>query len=237
MGIYGRVQKFGRIPTIGSSDTDEDLWDGEGAYPFLSTAAEMTISSSSADDDAAGTGALTVRWFYLDADWNIQSVDITTNGQTAASTTITCIRIFRGYVLTAGSGGTNAGDLWAGTGALTNGVPAVKHAGIKVGMGQTLMAIFSIPVDAVGGGQITRWYGTCGAGQSAYATIALQTREYGEAWRTRRVSGIGEGGWMTDEITWGVTVGTKADIRIRALTNGVNSSTIEAGFDLELLDA
>lgn len=235
---HTKLQKFGRIPDIDAAETNEDVWDGEGAYSFLGTATALTISSASTDDTAAGTGARTIRVFYLDANYNEQTADITMNGQSAAATTITALRVYRAYVLTAGSGGVNAGNIWIGSGTITTGVPANKYAAILAGNGQTLMAIYTIPEQVASGanvasGILRRWYATIGAGQSARASVALQTRSNGGAWRTRRVCGVGEGGWMEDE-TW-IELDTKTDIRVRVLLNGVNNSTIEAGFDVALL--
>lgn len=236
MGTYGYVQKFGRIPDIDAGGTNEDVWDGEGAYSFLSSATALKISSSSTDDAAAGTGARTVRVIGLDSNWNEVSQDVTLNGQTGVSLSTSLIRVYRAYVLTVGTGGVNAGNIWVGTGDITTGVPANKYAGIMAGMGQTLMAVYTVPADAAGGATIWRWYATVGAVTAAFAVVALQTREYGGSWRTRRVAGIAEGGGLDESLLYGVTVGPKCDIRVRAISNGANNSTIEAGFDLELLD-
>ncbi len=231
--LYGYVNKFGRIPDMDSADTDEDVWDGEGAYPFLAAATELTISSSSTDDDAAGTGALTIRVYYLDSSWVEQTADITMNGQSAASTTITAWRVYRAYVLTAGTGSVNAGNIWVGSGSLTAGVPANKYAGILANRGQTLMAIYTIPLQATGGGKIYRWYVSSSASIVSYGTVALETREFGAAWRTRRIQGIGPSSFISE--TTSISVASKADIRVRVLTISADNSSISAGFDIELL--
>ena len=247
---YGFVQKFGRTPDMDTAQTNEEVWDGTGVYGgFLAAAAAMTISSSSTADDGtptAGTGALTVRVIGLNASFNEISQDVTLNGQTGVAIPTSLIRVYRAYVLTVGTGGVNAGDIWIGTGDITTGVPAVKHAGILTGQGQTLMAVYTIPADiGKGGAKILRWYASVGAVQSARASLALQTREFGQGWRTRRTIGIGEGGTFNEWIAvpdpenpgnWlmGIDVSAKCDIRVRVLLNGVNNSTIEAGFDLEL---
>ena len=235
---WGTVQKFGRLPDIDAAQTNEDVWDGEGAYTFPAAATAMKISSSSTNDDGApvGTGALTMRVYGLNAAWEEVIQDVTLNGQTGVTIPTSLIRVYRAYVLTAGTGGVNAGDIWIGTGDITTGVPAVKYAGIKTGMGQTLMAIYTVPAGPVTSAKLTRWYATVGAGQAAYATVALQTREYGASWRSRRVCGIGEGGWMSDTLLYGITVQPKCDIRVRVIVNGVNNSAIDAGFDVELND-
>ena len=234
MGTWGYVQKFGRLPDMDAADTNEDIWDGEGAYVFPSAATAMKISSSSTAD--VTTGAMTVRVVGLNANWEEITQDVTLNGQTGVTIPTALIRVYRAYILTVGTGEINAGDIWIGTGDITTGVPAVKYAGIKALRGQTLMAIYTIPAGPVKSATILSWYATCGAGQAAYASVALQTREYGYGWRTRRTCGIGEGGWMDDHMRFGIDVSTKCDIRIRVLTNGVNNSVISGGFDLELKD-
>ena len=237
--IWGYVNKFGRIPDIDGGDTNEDIWDGTGAYAFPSTATAMKISSSSTDDDGtptAGTGALTVRVIGLDANWLEVEQDVTLNGQAGVSIPTSLIRVYRAYVLTAGTGEVNAGDIWIGTGTITNGVPAVKYAGILTGLGQTLMAIYTIP-NHVSSARITRWYGACGAVAASFGELALQVKENGGAWRTRRMAGIAEGGGFDETMNnGGITVSPKADIRVRAITNGANNTAIQAGFDLELLN-
>lgn len=240
--IYSPLQKFGYLPDIDAAETDEDIWDGTGAYSWPAAAATMKISSSSVADTSAGTGAQTVRVYGLNSDWEEIIVDMTLNGQTGVTIGTDLIRVHRAYALTVGSGDVNAGDVWIGTGAITAGVPAVKYAGISEGMGQTLMAIYTIPValpdeTKLNGGQIVRWYATIGAAKAAYATVALQTRENGGSWRTRRANGIGEGGWFSEELSFGINLGTKADVRIRVLFNGVLNSKISAGFDIALRQA
>ena len=111
--IWGYVNKFGRTPDMDAADSNEDVWDGTGAYPHIAAAAAMTISSSSTDDDGApvGTGALTVRVIGLDTNWLEVSQDVTLNGQTGVALPTSLIRVYRAYVLTVGTGGVNAGDI------------------------------------------------------------------------------------------------------------------------------
>lgn len=232
--VWGYVQKFGRTPDIDAAGGNEEVWDGESAYTYITAAAAMKISSTDAKDTSAGVGARTVRVFGLDTNWQEVSQDVTMNGVTGVSIPTSLIRVYRAYILTVGSEEDNAGDIWIGTGTITDGVPAVKHAGIKAGMGQTLMAVYTVPNGPPTSAKITRWYANCGAGQAAYATVALQTREAGFGWRSRRVAGIGEGGGLDEVLTNGITVDPKCDIRVRVMHNGVNNSSIQAGFDLEL---
>lgn len=242
--LYGIVKKFGRTPDIDGADANEEIWDGTGAYAgFLATATAMTISSSSANDTAAGTGARTVTVIGLDANWRQVSQTVTLNGQTGVAIPTSLIRVFRAFVVTAGSGGVNAGDIWVGSGDITTGVPANKYAGILTGLGQTLMAVYSVPAQATGGAVIVDWYADIGGATATFASIALQVREFGGAWQTKSIRYARDGHSIQENMTWldedgdrrgGVSVGTKADIRLIVVLNGAANTQISGGFDLEL---
>jgi len=135
--------KFGNNPDINGSL--ETIWSHGGLYVYPTSAIQMKVSSSSADDTALGTGARTVSVQGLDQDYNEVAETVTLTGQTAVLTTTTFIRVFRAFVITAGSGGTAAGTIYVGTGTVTAGVPATVYADIPVGENQTLMAIWTVP--------------------------------------------------------------------------------------------
>lgn len=135
--------KFGANPDI--NGTEETIWSQGGAYAYPSAATVMKVSSSSTNDAAAGTGARTVAVYGLDADYNEINEIVSLNGQTAVNTTKTYIRVFRAFVVTAGSGGTAAGTIYVGTGVVTLGVPATVYASIPLGDNQTTMALWTVP--------------------------------------------------------------------------------------------
>jgi len=138
------VFKFGYNDVVGS--TEETVWSQGGLYSYPASATVMTVSSSSASDTAAGTGARTVRVYGLDADYNEIDELITLNGQTAVNTTKSYLRTFRMIVQTAGSGGVNAGIIYMGTGTVTAGVPANKYALVDgFGDNQTMMLVYTVP--------------------------------------------------------------------------------------------
>ncbi len=109
-------------------------------FSSFGAAAKLQVSSSSTDDDGApvGTGALTLRIVGLDASYNLASEDIILNGRTAVETVATFLRVFAAYVLTAGTGLVNAGDIYVyktGT-AITDGVPnALTTTWVKIPAG------------------------------------------------------------------------------------------------------
>lgn len=121
------------------------IWDVNQAKPYITTAAVMKISSGSANDAAAGTGARTVLVSGLDATYTPISETVTLNGQTAVNTTKSYLRVSSIRVLTAGSGGANAGALYAGTGDITTGVPAVVHEIVPIGFNLSQTAAYTVP--------------------------------------------------------------------------------------------
>jgi hypothetical protein len=135
--------KFGINGDVGTSV--ETVWAQGGTYVYPTAATVMKISSSSADDAAAGTGARTIAIFGLDANYNEISETVILNGQTAVNTGNSYLRISRMYVVTAGSGATAAGTIYAGTGTVTAGVPATVYGMITLTANQTQMAFWTVP--------------------------------------------------------------------------------------------
>lgn len=135
--------KFGNNSDINGSL--ETVWSQGGLYSYPAAAIQMKVSSSSADDAALGTGARTVFIYGLDANYNEITEVVTLNGQTEVLTANSYLRVSRAYVVTAGSGGTAAGDIYIGTGVVTLGVPATVYAVISLGENQTTMAVWTVP--------------------------------------------------------------------------------------------
>jgi hypothetical protein len=135
--------KFGNNSDI--NGTLETIWSQGGIYAYPAAATVMKVSSSDANDDAAGTGARTVTVSGLDANYNEVSETVELDGQTEVLTTTQFIRVNRAFVVTAGSGGTAAGTIYVGTGTVTAGVPATIYAVITLGDNQTTMAVWTVP--------------------------------------------------------------------------------------------
>ena len=139
------VRKFGHNLAVGTSL--EDLWSEGGAYAYLSVATVLKISSADANDTLAGTGARTVQIYGLDSAHLEIDETIILNGQTEVNSVNTYLRIYRMVIRTAGSGGANASIVYAGTGTVTAGVPAVVYSSIDAGLNQTLGAMYTVPAN------------------------------------------------------------------------------------------
>jgi hypothetical protein len=140
---------FGYNPDI-DSGTEETIWTYGGLYSHLAEPTILKISSGSTNDTAAGTGARTVYILGINGDGSEVAETVTLNGQTAVNTTYTYTEIQRMVVMTVGSGGVNAGQIYAGTGTVTTGVPANVYGHIAVGENQSLMGHFTVPAGYTG---------------------------------------------------------------------------------------
>ena len=139
----GRASGHTRVAAYGFNGAPAagaDVWVGQGAYPFQTTAQALEIISSSANDTAAGTGARTVMVQGLDANFNPIQETVTLNGTSAVALVNSYLRVNNVQVATAGSGNTNAGTLTlrlAGAGA--------SQAVMTAGIGYAKQAIYTVP--------------------------------------------------------------------------------------------
>lgn len=140
---HRNVTVFGFNPDVDSAQVS--VWPLPSLITFPATALQMTVSSSSADDTSAGTGARTIVVEGLDANYNEVTETVTMNGQTAVTMTNALLRVNYAYVATAGSGNSAAGDIHIGTGTVTAGVPATVYDIIKFDYNVTTTGSFTIP--------------------------------------------------------------------------------------------
>jgi len=135
LALRGKIPGVSRVVISGyNSDVDiatapEDLFPAieSTTIPRVTVAESWEIVSASANDAAAGTGARTVSITTVNGSYGAFTQTVTLNGTTPVAMTGTHIAINGALVVTAGSGGTNAGQLTirvAGAGAARGYVPA-----------------------------------------------------------------------------------------------------------------
>lgn len=125
-----------------------DVWKQNIVRTDPTTAVQLGMSSGNAADAAAGTGARTVKVVGLDANYRVIDETFTLNGQTKVVGTKYFLRVNYAEVLTAGSGGVNAGEVYIfdQSDTVTAGVPqtTTKIFGrIQAGYNQTQMAMYT----------------------------------------------------------------------------------------------
>jgi hypothetical protein len=126
------------------------VWPMPSIQPHPASPVQMTVSSSNANDTAAGTGARTVVVEGLDANHNEVTEVVTMNGQTAVTMSTAMLHVNSAYVATAGSLNSAAGDIHIGTGALTAGVPATTYNIIKYNYNITTTGCYTTPAGHTG---------------------------------------------------------------------------------------
>lgn len=220
-GLY----KFGFHPSVGN--TEVTISDNGSDYDALTEASVIKVSSSNTNDTSDGTGARTVLVSGLDGDYNEIEETVTLNGQTAVNTTNSYLRIFRAKVLTAGTGGENAGDIHMGTGAVSSGVPATSIAKISTGENQTLMAVWTVPAGYTG--YLYQVDFSSNIQGSVYLTARVKCREYGGVYQTKE-----KGTFTTDALKFDLelpqVIPEKSDCKLTCIasanTHGVSGSFI-----------
>lgn len=124
---------------------------GTNGFTFDQSAISATpavvgvASTDNVNDNAAGTGALTVRVIGLDSSGDAATEDVTMTGQTAVNTVATFSAVFQLLTLTTGSNNANTGTLYCGTGVFTSGIPAVRMLSMEVGYNISLSGYYVVP--------------------------------------------------------------------------------------------
>jgi hypothetical protein len=223
------VNKFGRNPDIQTGSVPEEIWGVGGAYTgFPQGAAEaVRVTSTSAADAAAGTGARSVFVEGLDASWNRQSEVIATSGLTPAVSANLYRRVNRAYALGVGSGGVNAGDLTVQHNVTTANI----FARILAGFGQSKQAVYTIPAGFTGylrslGASILGVTGT-----ARFIEAALWTRTNGFSTRLRYPFAVSNQVGDSREFHGGIPFPAETDIAIR-VTNASATVDVTGYFDI-----
>ena len=227
------IFKFGNNTSVG--DTLETVWAEGGLYSYLTSASVLKVSSSSTADTSAGTGARTVQLFGLDTNYDEINETVTLNGQTAVNTTKEYLRINRMIVRSAGTGGANAGVIYAGTGTVTTGVPANVYASINgvTGANQSLMSLWTVPAGYTA--YILQYDISNGTTSNtpAVCKLVLAVRPYGEVFQSKDVKSLTTGMHVEETFSIPLKVEEKSDIEVRAISSSNSVSfDISAAFEI-----
>jgi len=233
------IHKFGRNSDVDTGTLPEDIWSQGGVWVPPTTARIHDIVSTDAADAAAGTGARTILVFGLNASFAEQSETVTMNGVTPVATANAYTRIYRMYLLTAGSSHINAGVITA-----TAQTDATVTAAIELAEGQTQMAIFTVPAGKTAymtqyHASIIRQGATAGAMADVYLYSAgpVDTTDY--AIRARHNVGVGVtgAGDIRHEFDPPRKFTEKTDLWLRVNYVSDNNTHVTGGFDLVLEDS
>jgi len=224
------VSKFGYNPSVGSV-TYESIWEGSNAYPWQTVADQLEVLSSDANDTSAGTGARTVELQGLDSSWNPLTETITMNGTSAVTTTGSFLRIFRARVVTAGTNLRNEGDITIRD-QDTSTTRALITNGATSAMGQTLMAVYTIPAGKTGY-VVNINFSSAKDLEQEYRLMARDNTVANAAWNVKEFM-TGRGGF-SDFTKRAINKYTeKTDLDLQAISSA--TSSVAGGFELILID-
>lgn len=229
------VSKFGRNPDVGTG-AYEDLWLVGGDYNWLTAAIAVRIKAGGdVNDTAAGTGAQAITVQGLDENWDLAEEDIITAGSSASSaTTTTFCRVFRVFNT----------DVGAYTGVNTGAVTIETTAGVTVasigaGLGQSLMAIYTVPAGKTA--FLTRFDLDVSAVANKTASIRVWQRRdadiVSDPFTGKRLLAVFDevsGEIIVDHTAW-PPLPAKTDFWVSAIGDA-NATVVDAEFDLLLVD-
>lgn len=216
------LEKFGRNPSVSTSNDPQDVWNGGGLYTGFPTGSSETVDVFSSDiEDGAGTstGLLTLRLFGQLAGVE-QTEDIILNGTTAVTSILSWDRIYRIKGLTAGSIGSNIGEITARHTTTTSNVFSVVPAGTN----RTQLAGFTIPSGkksyiSNANFSITRANGSLGS-----ATMAIMIRESGMVWEQTYTTDLSTSSASIIPVNSGLELPSLTDVIIRVVSVTDNST-------------
>ena len=226
--VEGNIPKHGYISKFGFDDdvdsTHQEVWTGSRAYPYMTSASTLYLSSSNTNDDQ-----LYEIW-GLDSRWRRQTVRVTANGFLPITLPGTWIRIFRIKNL-----GTtdNAGIIYVSLDADPGGdgipdtIATDSKAEIAVGRNQTLMSMWSVAINTTA--YITNFYASCAHATAKIGEIGLWVRPFGGVFQIKKIISINSGKTETIKYEFPLRVEAKSDIRITA--KSATSLMVSAGFD------
>jgi hypothetical protein len=226
------IHKFGMNPDIDLGGGFEAIWNGGGPYTgFDATAAEVVeVFSSAAADASAGTGARTAKVFGLDGNYVQQSETVTLNGVTPVNTVNSYLRLDTIQVITAGSGGSNAGTITVRQSITTANVFAV----MPIGNNRTMIAAFTVP--AGNRAYLTNWFTAWSSKKQGFSTVQFKSRPFNQVFEVREEAALVSDGTsylLREYFIPKSDFDEKTDIVIQADSSAPDVA-ISAGFDLIL---
>lgn len=227
---HRHITVFGYNPDVDT--VEETIWPQGGIIPHPTVAINMTVSSTSANDTANGTGAQSIVIEGLLEDYTEVQELVTMNGQTPVTTVNKFLRINYVFVFTAGSGKSAAGDIYIGTGTVTAGVPATVYEIIKFDYNNSVTGHYTIPA----GYTAYIYIAQVGAGQpggTALITSRLLTTGTKGIRRTAGLT-VSNNGNSAFLLNYPADIPEKTDIEATALGSSTNN-VVTCFFNLVLV--
>ena len=232
---YSMITKFGANNSIDTSG--EDLWHGGGTYtgqPVGATPELVTVVSDNTNDTSAGTGARTIRITGLRTSTSTAytTEDITLNGTTPVDSVNSWYRINRAIVLTAGSGGENAGIITIAHKVTTANVFAKMPAGFN----QTQIAAWTVPYGSTAWIKRVRISAIRANSAAGTAQISIRVRNPGGVYRAVRFFEVSTAAPVQYTALGGAELTSMSDIKVRCDSCSNAGTLAEAALEMLIVE-
>jgi len=227
---YELFMQFGHHPNLLAANMPEDIWDQVGPDIYFPPAAAATrIRSTNANDTAVGTGARAAIIDGLDAQWNFIRETAILNGTAWVNLQKQFLRINRVQIVSAGTGGVNAGIIILEVGG-------VLASGILPGYGRSQIANYSVPNNIQTAHLAAVFFSVTNSVVSGAVEWEVRLRPAGgTAWQTAVVAGsASNAGPSAIPLPIWVPLRRKDDLKIRAITISADGIRATAGFQIAL---
>ena len=233
VGLYGYVEG------LANSTTPADIWDGGGTYSgqvaHSAQARQLNIVSNNAADIATGTGAREIGVYGLDSDWRETTEFFDLNGTNNVVSTTTWRRVLGAHVVTAGSGGKNAGTI-----TITyNTMPSTVFAKMMPGNNQAQMGVFTVPNGKRAillSLKVNLSRATNQSNDTTHGLFTLKTRAENGVYRTVIKENLNESRSTKIETLNSLVLNQKTDIKTTIEGVNTSNSVASVAYELFLID-
>lgn len=222
-GVENKAQ-VGFNASVGS--VLEDIWPPGGILQTLDDAETINVVSTDAVDNGAGTGARTVKIKGLDFEFLEIEEELTLNGLTIVPTVNKFIRIESCRVLTAGTGGENAGDI-----SLTAILSATLQCFVEATFNNDQQLQYTVPANKFA--VFTQFLMETQKDQQGF--INLWIRNFGEVYVLGRNWNVYQSS-ITAPLIPPLALGPKADITMRGVKVTAGDIQIACNMNFYLID-
>lgn len=206
------INKFGYNDSVSTSW--ETVWDGNNTYTYIASAGTAVVTSSDTDDNGG-----TVLVSGLNSAYEEVSETLTIGGSAGS---VEFYRVFRAQMVTANTGTENQGTV-------TVTVDSKSAAIISPEIGQTLMAIYTVPTGKTG----YLLQVDAGSSKDLEHEIRLVIKHNGGVWNTKTYH-TQRGGFNSLRFEVPISIPAESDVEIKV--KGSATSSVSAAFELILVD-
>jgi len=221
------IHKFGSNPNVSNSvskTSQETIWDGSSAYTFPpNDATGIQVKS----DDSNDNQQIIIEG--LDSNFYVQKWTGNLNGTSNVNIDGTWSRVYRAY----NNDSTNISGI---INIHASGNDALSYAKIIDGNNQTLMSLYTIPVDCTGYlvGYNLSAQNTSSSSEIGF-TVYFQTREYNKVFRVQEVNSVNTSSPLSKDFPFPLKFEPKTDVIFNVVSANGNNGSINADFDIALL--